>query len=262
MRSLRTDRGAGAEVSALAFALLRRAQAGATAARHRAGDYGSRAGVRTAGRANRPPARIWRASCQDGHEKLPATVVAAKPEEVEIDCAGRRPAARPLRTLACHRRAAKAASSGCYVDDLAAAVGSRAQRLAGRRRTRSRLPADVWGVLDRQGDVDHFAFDAKAGQTLVFDLAASTIGSKANAVLTLFDAQRPRASPTNNDFDGATDPLLAVHVPADGRYAMRGQRPAAGRQRRAFLSPARSARCRSPPAFPAERAAGSETKSN
>jgi WD40 repeat protein len=81
------------------------------------------------------------------------------------------------------------------------------------------LPSAAWGVLSAKGDVDHFAFEARAGQKLVFDLAADSIGSKANAILTLFDAQG-RVVADNNDF-GSSDPLLAFTVPADGRYVIR-----------------------------------------
>src|SRR5205823_1323957 len=39
------------------------------------------------------------------------------------------------------------------------------------------LPAAFWGVHEKSGAVDQFDFDAKAGQTLVFDVAARTLGS-------------------------------------------------------------------------------------
>jgi WD40 repeat protein len=80
-------------------------------------------------------------------------------------------------------------------------------------------PAGVWGVLGAKGDVDSFAIDAKAGQKLVCEVTASSIGSKANAVLTLFDAHG-RLLADNNDFGGTSDPLLAFSVPADGRYVI------------------------------------------
>src|SRR5439155_10225962 len=61
------------------------------------------------------------------------------------------------------------------------------------------LPINIWGTLDPMGDNDVVQFKAKAGQSLVFDVAAKSLGSKANAVLTLFDAQG-KVLASNNDF--------------------------------------------------------------
>ena len=80
-------------------------------------------------------------------------------------------------------------------------------------------PVAVWGVLAAQGDRDRYQFDARAGETLVFDLTAADIGSKANAVLTLTDSAG-RVLATDNDFGGSLDPLLAYRFTADGRYAI------------------------------------------
>jgi WD40 repeat protein len=82
------------------------------------------------------------------------------------------------------------------------------------------LPANLWGTLAQSGDADFFAFNASKGQTLVFDVAAASIGSKLNAVLTLFDPAG-KAIVTGNDFDGQPDPLLAYTIAADGRYTLK-----------------------------------------
>lgn len=79
------------------------------------------------------------------------------------------------------------------------------------------LDAGVWGVLAAQGDVDRYKFGAKQGQNLVFEIAAASIGSKANVVLTVSDTAG-RVVADNNDFGGTSDPLLAFQVPADGEY--------------------------------------------
>jgi len=79
------------------------------------------------------------------------------------------------------------------------------------------MPSGVWGTLAAKGDVDFFSFDAQAGQKLVCELSATSIGSKANAILTLYDAVG-RVLADNNDFGGSVDPLLAFTIPADGRY--------------------------------------------
>jgi hypothetical protein len=105
-----------------------------------------------------------------------------------------------------------------YVDDLpqAAEAEPNDERTAANELS---LGSGNWGVLDRQGDIDCLAIDARAGQTVVFDLAGAVLGSKANAVLTLYDADG-RVVATSNDYDGQPDPLLAFHAPADGRYTL------------------------------------------
>ena len=80
------------------------------------------------------------------------------------------------------------------------------------------LPMNVWGTLDPMGDSDAVQFEAKAGQSLIFDVAAKSIGSKANAVLTLFDAQG-KVLASNNDFDKG-DPLLAHTFAEAGRFTI------------------------------------------
>jgi WD40 repeat protein len=82
------------------------------------------------------------------------------------------------------------------------------------------LPSCVWGTLAAMGDIDHITFDGQAGQTIVCDLAAKSLGSKLNAVLTLLGPQGQIVA-TSNDFNDDADPLVAYRVPADGRYAVR-----------------------------------------
>jgi WD40 repeat protein/mono/diheme cytochrome c family protein len=83
----------------------------------------------------------------------------------------------------------------------------------------SNLPASCWGVLNPAGDVDTFAFEAKTGQTYVFDLNAKLLGSKADAVLTLTDADG-KVLASNSGYEGG-DPFLAYTFPKDGRYEVR-----------------------------------------
>ncbi|HKQ38741.1 MAG TPA: c-type cytochrome domain-containing protein, partial [Verrucomicrobiae bacterium] len=80
------------------------------------------------------------------------------------------------------------------------------------------LPMNIWGTLDPMGDSDIVQFSANAGQSLVFDVTAKTIGSKANAVLTLFDAQG-KVLASNNDFDKG-DPLLLHTFAEAGHYTI------------------------------------------
>ncbi|HEV3006468.1 MAG TPA: hypothetical protein VGX78_18505, partial [Pirellulales bacterium] len=82
------------------------------------------------------------------------------------------------------------------------------------------LPAGLWGTLSARGDVDHVAFEAKAGQTIVCELSAKRLGSALNGVLTLLDPAGEVVA-GNNDFDGQEDPLVAYTIPADGKYTIR-----------------------------------------
>ena len=51
------------------------------------------------------------------------------------------------------------------------------------------LPVTFLGVIDKPGDVDHFRFEAKQGQELVFETLAKPLGSGLMGVLTLLDDQ-------------------------------------------------------------------------
>ena len=82
------------------------------------------------------------------------------------------------------------------------------------------LPVSFWGALDQPGDRDEFTFEAKAGQTLVLDLAVRSVGSKlTNGTLTLLD-ERGMALASDNGFDGE-DRFVAWRVASDGRYTAR-----------------------------------------
>jgi hypothetical protein len=104
-----------------------------------------------------------------------------------------------------------------YVDDLPQAYESDSKE--GKTRTSLKLPVSFWGVLDPPGDSDDVFVEARAGELLVFDLAAIGIGSKANATLTIFDGNGVLLA-SNNGFDGS-DPLLNFRIPATGRYRVR-----------------------------------------
>lgn len=104
-----------------------------------------------------------------------------------------------------------------HVDDIPQVLQSGGQGET--NRALPSLPVAVWGVHDKAGRADRFDFMAKAGQTLVFDLAAKSIGSKADAVLTLSDANG-KVLASNNGFDGSPDPFLAFAFREAGRYAV------------------------------------------
>jgi Bacterial pre-peptidase C-terminal domain len=104
-----------------------------------------------------------------------------------------------------------------YIDDLPQAYESDPKATSGNPVLK--LPVSFWGLLDPPGDSDDILFEAHEGDSLVFDLAATSIGSKANATLTLFDDNGALLA-SNNGFDGG-DPLLNFHVPTTGTYRIR-----------------------------------------
>jgi WD40 repeat protein len=82
------------------------------------------------------------------------------------------------------------------------------------------LPATIKGTLDKPGDADYFSFDAQAGQTLVFDVAARSIKSKAAPRLALYDSAGKLLS-DESQTDVNSDPLLAYKFATAGRYLVR-----------------------------------------
>jgi len=104
-----------------------------------------------------------------------------------------------------------------HIDDLRQAFetdsGSKNER------TLLTLPVSFWGIIDPPGENDDLVFEAAAGDSLVFDLAAKSMGSKANAMLTLFD-ERDTVLAASQGFDGG-DPLMQVRIATRGKYRLR-----------------------------------------
>jgi WD40 repeat protein len=80
-------------------------------------------------------------------------------------------------------------------------------------------PLSYWGTLNPGGDVDELRFQARARQTVVFDLAAKSIGSKADTTLALL-TDDGQILATQGSFD-AGDPLLAYTFATNGFYHLR-----------------------------------------
>ncbi len=113
-----------------------------------------------------------------------------------------------------------------YVDDLPQGSAEQPDG-SGQTAPVVKLPVGLWGAFDKPGDSDEIEFEATSGESLVFELSAKSIGSKANGMLALFDEKGTQVA-ANNGFDGA-DPLLNYRVPTDGRYRVRiGERTGAG----------------------------------
>jgi hypothetical protein len=78
------------------------------------------------------------------------------------------------------------------------------------------LPATVVGQVNPTEDVDCFRFQARAGQTLVFDVLAERMGSPLDSILSIQDASG-RELALNEDANG-NDSLLAFEAPKAGEY--------------------------------------------
>ncbi|MDB6056838.1 MAG: repeat-containing protein, partial [Verrucomicrobiales bacterium] len=79
-----------------------------------------------------------------------------------------------------------------------------------------KLPVAYWGTLNPAGNVDEVEFEARAGQSLVLDMSTKSIGSKADATITLLDSHGTLIE-ANSGFDGP-EPLIAFTAPKTGRY--------------------------------------------
>ena len=81
-------------------------------------------------------------------------------------------------------------------------------------------PVNISGRIDRPGDVDRFAFDAKKGQRYRFDLDSFKLGFLLDAELAIED-NTGKVLVTNDDANKLRDPLLNWTAPADGRHCVR-----------------------------------------
>ncbi|MGA1368543.1 MAG: hypothetical protein ACO394_08500 [Blastocatellia bacterium] len=81
------------------------------------------------------------------------------------------------------------------------------------------LPTTVVGEMQTVGDRDHFRFNARTGQELVFEVVASVFGSRLDAVLTLTD-QTGQTLATSATARGRRDALLAHRFAESGLYTL------------------------------------------
>ncbi len=84
-----------------------------------------------------------------------------------------------------------------------------------------KLPLNVWGTLAATGQHDSFRFTAKKGETIICDLAARRLESKAVSTrLEIFDSEG-KLLLANNGLDSGSDPFIAFTVPRAGQYTAR-----------------------------------------
>ncbi len=83
------------------------------------------------------------------------------------------------------------------------------------------LPMTANGALQRGGDVDHFLFEAKAGQQIVFALTGTPIGSRIDSTVAILDASGATIASNDDGTWQMRDSLLVHTFAKDGRYAVR-----------------------------------------
>ncbi len=77
------------------------------------------------------------------------------------------------------------------------------------------LPATLLGTLDRPGDVDVFAFEAKSGQQLVFQVVARSLGSQIRTMLSLIDREGNTLAQKSSG-GSPIDPIMTYTARSDG----------------------------------------------
>ncbi len=84
--------------------------------------------------------------------------------------------------------------------------------------TKAAFPSAFNGVIDKAGDVDHFRFVAKKGQTFDIHCYARRLGSPLDSVMTLYNGAG--AGLTGNDDAVGPDSYFRYTFPADGEYVI------------------------------------------
>jgi hypothetical protein len=87
-------------------------------------------------------------------------------------------------------------------------------------RTAQRLPevpVTVFGEISRRDDVDFYSFTASAGQTLIVDVDAESLGSRLDAEINLLDPETGVEYFYNDQHDN-DDPRFNIVLPYTGRY--------------------------------------------
>src|SRR5262249_33140788 len=82
------------------------------------------------------------------------------------------------------------------------------------------LPATLLGTIDRPGDVDHFPFQARAGQHLVFQVLAPSVGSQLRPLLPLLDPAGNVLVKAGDTAPGGTEPVLTYTARADAALVL------------------------------------------
>ena len=81
------------------------------------------------------------------------------------------------------------------------------------------LPATLVGTIAGPGDSDHYEFDGKAGEDMVFAVTASKLGSKLESLLAISDSSG-RVLAEAGRHDNTPDAVLNCRLPQDGKYTL------------------------------------------
>lgn len=81
------------------------------------------------------------------------------------------------------------------------------------------IPLTINGTVASR-DYDHFRLDAEAGQTLIFDLSSSRLGTRFDGVLSLLDGTGKEIA-FSDDYYFDKDPYLVHRVSRSGTYVLR-----------------------------------------
>ncbi len=84
---------------------------------------------------------------------------------------------------------------------------------------RVELPATLVGTMGWPGDVDSYSFDGKAGEELVFQVVAASLGSQLESVLVLRDSMGKELARVG-DYSRKADAVLTAKLPSDGKYTI------------------------------------------
>jgi hypothetical protein len=109
------------------------------------------------------------------------------------------------------------------------------------------LPAVLNGRIDAPGDVDHWSFSLRKGESVLLELRAARLGSPLQGVLAVGDASGKELARAEAAAPGG-DPLLSFVAPADGTYWVRVRDRFANRGGPAFAYRLRAA-APPPPGF-------------
>ncbi len=80
------------------------------------------------------------------------------------------------------------------------------------------LPVAFNGILEKSGDVDRFRFRMTAGQSMQFEAFAERLGSRADTVVSILDAEGSVL--VRNDDDGSHDSRLLFQAPHTGEFQL------------------------------------------
>lgn len=81
------------------------------------------------------------------------------------------------------------------------------------------LPATLVGTIATPGDSDHYEFEGKAGEDVVFEVIASKLGSRLESLLALSDSS-DRILAEAGKHDNSPDAVLNYRLPQDGKYTL------------------------------------------